>query len=81
LFGASALTFAGVSRLSIGSEADSLRSSCAPACPADDYDRLVGKLGTANAALAAGIGSLALATIAWFVFAPKGSQENLASPR
>lgn len=79
LASASALTFAGLTRLSIGNEADELRATCAPLCRAEDQDRLASDLATANVALVIGLGTLALATITWFVLAPKTPPRSVAT--
>jgi hypothetical protein len=79
LASASALTFAGLTRLSIGNEADTLRANCAPSCRVEDRDRLASDLATANVALVVGLGGLALATITWFILAPKTPPRALAA--
>jgi hypothetical protein len=71
LASAGALTFAGISRLSLGDEADELRASCAPTCSQTDRDRMSSDLVMTNVGLGVGIAGLAFAVAAWFVFAPK----------
>lgn len=73
LLGLGSLAAAGVSRLDLGSEADDLRARCAPACPQEDRDRMSSQLVTTNVMLGVGVGALALATMAWFIFTPKAS--------
>lgn len=68
--GVAALTVAGVRRLDLGSEADTLRETCGVSCPSTERDRLSSELVTTNVILGAGIGALALAVGSWFVLAP-----------
>lgn len=69
--GAGSLAFAGLTRLRIGSEADDLRSSCAPACADSETEALRDDLAVANIFFGIGIGSLVLAGVSWFVLAPR----------
>ena len=71
VLGAGALAFAGVTRLSLGQEADDLRARCAPDCSQADRDRMSNDLVLTNVMLGAGIGTLVLAAATWFVLAPK----------
>jgi hypothetical protein len=82
LFGAVSLTFAGLTRLSAGNDADVLRRTCAPHCPIEERSSLSDRLTTVNVALGIGLGSLALAAVSWFAFGPhppRRSSENAAS--
>ena len=80
--GAGALTFAGLTRLSLGNEADDLRASCAPECSRADRDRMSGDLVLTNVALGIGLGSLALAAATWFLLGPRPRPARLsAAPR
>jgi hypothetical protein len=57
-------------RLSADSQADHLRSSCAPSCDQSSRDALSDKLVVANVALGVGIGFIALAAATW-LFDPR----------
>jgi len=57
-------------RLKADSDADSLRSSCAPHCDQSSRDALSDKLVVANVALGIGIGAIALAAATW-LFDPR----------
>ena len=70
--GAGALVFAGLTRMSLGDQADDLRARCAPDCSQAERDRMSSDLVLANVMLGAGIGALVLAAASWFVLAPKG---------
>ncbi len=71
VLGAGALAFAGVTRLSLGEQADDLRGRCAPECSQAERDRMSNDLVVANVTLGVGIGSLVLAAATWFIFSPK----------
>jgi hypothetical protein len=57
-------------RLNADSDADRLRSSCAPSCDQSSRDALSDKLVVANVALGVGLGALALAAATW-LFDPR----------
>jgi hypothetical protein len=57
-------------RLNADSQADHLRSSCAPSCDQSSRDALSDKLVVANVALGVGIGFIALAAATW-LFDPR----------
>ncbi len=57
-------------RLNADSDADRLRSSCAPSCDQSSRDALSDKLVVANVALGVGIGAIALAAATW-LFDPR----------
>jgi hypothetical protein len=57
-------------RLNADSDADRLRSSCAPSCDQSSRDALSDKLVVANVALGVGIGAVALAAATW-LFDPR----------
>jgi hypothetical protein len=57
-------------RLNADSQADHLRSSCAPSCDQSSRDALSDKLVVANVALGVGIGFIALAAASW-LFDPR----------
>lgn len=69
--GAGALAFAGITRLSLGEQADDLRARCSPDCSQAERDRMSSDLVLTNVMLGAGIGALVLAAATWFVLAPK----------
>jgi hypothetical protein len=68
-----AFTFAGLSRLSLGDDADALRESCGPTCTQADRDDLSDRLVRANVVFGVGITTLAAAVVTWFVLGPKAS--------
>jgi hypothetical protein len=70
------LGFAGWSRLRFDSRVEEMRSSCAPDCSASDRDALSSTLVQSNVSLAIGGGALALAALAWFVFAPPSASRT-----
>lgn len=65
--------FAGSTRLRIGNEADDLRSTCAPACPASETETLRDDLAVANVFFGVGIGAAVFAAASWFFLAPRES--------
>jgi hypothetical protein len=67
--GALALGGAVLFRMQADSDADRLRTTCAPACDAGERDALSNKLVMSNVALAVGLGALAVSAITW-VFDP-----------
>ncbi len=54
-------------RLNADSQADDLRSTCAPTCDPGARDALSEKLVMSNVSLAIGVGALAVAAVAWIV--------------
>ncbi|MDB4934609.1 MAG: hypothetical protein JWP87_1581 [Labilithrix sp.] len=70
--GAGALTFAGITRLRLGDDADRLQASCGTKCDPSERDRLHDDLAVANVSLAIGITSVVLSAASWFLFAPHG---------
>jgi hypothetical protein len=70
--GAGAFTFAGITRLRLGDDVDSLQASCGTKCDPSEKDRLHDQLAVANVSLAIGITSVVLAAASWFMFAPHG---------
>ncbi len=71
--GAAAFAYAGITRLSLESEANDLRRTCGPTCLQEDRDRLSGELVTVNIMLGVAITSVALAAASWFVLGPKNA--------
>jgi hypothetical protein len=71
VLGVGSFAFAGSTRLRLGSEADDLRSTCAPTCPESDTEALRDDLAVANVLLGVGIGSLVLAGATWFILSPR----------
>ncbi len=67
--GAVALGTALVMRLSIDSEVDRLRESCAPSCSAADRDALSSQLAVANVTFGVGLVALAAAATTWVLTA------------
>jgi hypothetical protein len=74
-----AFTFAGLSRLSLGSDADALKSSCGPFCAQADRDDLSDRLVRANVVFGIGVTTLAAAVVTWFVLGPKQPTSTRAS--
>ena len=64
---------AGITRMSVGSQADDARATggCAPNCTSAQRDDWSGKLVQTNVLLGVGIGTAVLAAASWFVLAPK----------
>jgi hypothetical protein len=78
---ATAFTFAGLSRLSLGDDADSLRTTCGPACPQADRDDLSDRLVRANVVFGIGVTALAAAVLTWFVLGPKPASTRASLPQ
>jgi hypothetical protein len=69
--GLAALTYAGVTSLEAGNDADGLKSTCGPICPESDRDSLSSDLVRANASFAIGVGLVVLAATSWFILGPR----------
>jgi len=71
-----AFTFAGISRISLGNDADALKRECGPFCSQSDRDELSERLVRTNVALGVGVTLLAAAVVTWFVLGPRAPKHT-----